>query len=188
MFKKIEVCDFCNEVTIMGCTGVGPRTEIGIIEVMQMCARCRLSSLYKSIVNVKQDLEETNDLLYGDAEELFAYYETRNRLEEWLDDTRYLVHKTIRHYWERYPLLIHEMNAKSAGRGRTGLYTHFKDGVVNVQLIIVGSDKESDYIRTIVKAYVRDLGLETYSTLYGDQQSIDESSELKKNGDMHFVQ
>lgn len=137
--KKIEVCDFCGEDSPMGCTGIGPKTEIGVIEVMSICPRCRLNSLHTSIERAKKEIDE-----YQKREMLLKDYEwenyllTKEALEDYILDLRYLVDKTIEHYMALHPLLIRPLNASIAFTTHSGIFTSYNEARIKVQLLEIG--------------------------------------------------
>ncbi|WDH82434.1 hypothetical protein PUW24_06080 [Paenibacillus urinalis] len=163
---KIEVCDFCGEESPMGCTGIGPKTEVGVIEVMSICPRCRLTSLHSSIESTKKKIEEyqKRDMLLEDYE-WENYFLTEDSLEDYILDLRYLVNKTIEHYTALYPLLIQPLNASISGATRSGIYAHLDQGD-RVKVRLVEIEGPSMHLYTISAAFSRDLGLNSYSVVH----------------------
>ncbi|MGV2887575.1 hypothetical protein [Paenibacillus taichungensis] len=164
--NKIEVCDFCHEESPMGCTGVGPKTEIGVIEVMSICPRCRLSSLHSSIKKSKKEISEykERDMLLEDYE-WENYYETREFLEESIMDLHYLVKQTIEHYSALYPNLIQPLNAEIDGAASSGIYIQL-DQADRVMVQLFEHDGVPMHLHSIVAVFTRDLGLTSYSVVH----------------------
>ncbi|RRJ54927.1 hypothetical protein EHV15_35745 [Paenibacillus oralis] len=160
--KRIEVCDFCYEESQIGCTGVGPKTEVGIIDVMAICSRCRLRSLHSSIEKVKKEISEYQKMFVLDEYEMESFYEFREYLREAIVDLRYLLGKTIQHYMKLYPGLFHPLNEGISGIARSGIYTQLdEENHITVWMV----EHHGVQFRDVASAFTRDLGLSSFTVV-----------------------
>lgn len=162
-----EICEFCNEESPIGCTGVGPDTEVGMLDVLGVCPRCRLKGIHSSIKTYQNEVKEFYNRLYSlDEDEWQSYHSAKETLENKINDLKYLVRKTIEYYMELYPLLFHPLDDSYADQNveRSGIYTlidHFNR--VHIHLVEMGDTNLESH--SIAAAFTHALSLDTYATV-----------------------
>jgi len=164
--KVVEVCDFCYEETAIGCTGVGPKTEIGVIEFMSICSRCRLTSLHPSILKIRKEVADYKARLPElEDYEWECYHDLRQYLEDARMDLRFLVDKTIEHYASLNPLLIRPLNTPHRGAELPGIYTYLdEEDHMKVLLVEFGPPVQNHH--TLAAAFIKDLGLPSFLVIH----------------------
>lgn len=157
--STIETCDFCYKTTDLGCSGVGPETEIGCIEVMSICPACELASLQNSIPRALDEIKEFKlkemNLGFSDYEQdLLDYIDTKERLGRYYCEQLHLVEKVNTHYVDKYPEQVHPLNKSMEESLQTGVYTKCVEGSLSVNINLTTSQD-----RLIAQEYISALGI-----------------------------
>lgn len=161
---QVEVCDLCGETCSIGCTGIGPKTEVGEIEVLSVCSRCRLKSLYASITRAKKvimDYQNRETMLEDYEWESFDRF--RNELEEDMLDLRYLVEQTIEYYSQLHPQFFRPLYPGMISDFEGRVYRKYDQ--IPVQVILIEIGKNSDELHKVATSLALDLGLNSYSVV-----------------------
>jgi len=177
--RKTEICDFCHEETPIGCISIGPKTEVGMLDLVGVCPRCRLKGIYPSIEKKQKEIEEYSKrgLYMLNEDEWEDYHSTKKLLEDNIIDLKFLVNRTINYYKELHPLLFHSFNesySDSTGAvERSGIYTYLDDkNKVSVHYV-VRSVTEYNESHLMAISFTTDLGLSSF-TVY--QMRLEEYS------------
>ncbi|MCW3793882.1 hypothetical protein OM416_20015 [Paenibacillus sp. LS1] len=157
----IETCDFCYKESVLGCSGVGPQTEIGCIDVMGICPTCELSSLRSSIPNFRNMIEEyktSMDDIHIEQDEYDyvekSYFEAKDGLQERYSDQKYLANKVNNYYSNKYPAQVHPLNKSLDGNMQPGIYTNCSDGNLTIKMNLTTPED-----RLVAEEYTTALGI-----------------------------
>lgn len=157
----IKTCDFCYKESVLGCTGVGPETEFGCLDVMGICPTCKLTSLRSSIPYLRTSIEECEkELYYTDMEEdkydyvEKSYFLSKNKLEEYYQDQLYLAGEVNNYFAGKYPSQVHPLNKSIEENLQLGIYTNCSNGNLTVKLNLTTRQD-----RLVAEEYTRALGI-----------------------------